>query len=112
MSTHALLMWSGAFPDGLIWTGSNNIYEVSGAAWVVQPPNGFNAVEKSPSSLDSWTEGSIQEDDARVMDVRFVDEAPAAKHKPGDFALMNVDEPKPGANPGEVGPSASVAEKK
>ncbi len=113
LSTHALLMWSGTFPEGLNWTGSNNIYEVSGAAWVVRPPDGFNAVENSPSSLDSWTEGSIQEEDARVMDVRFVDEAPAVKHRPGDFALMNVDEPKPGANPGEVGPSsAPVADQK
>ncbi len=104
VSTHALLMWSGPFPDGLSWTGKNNIYEVSGAAWVVQPPNGFNAIENSPSNLESWTEGPIEEDDARVLDVRFADESPAENHKPGDFALMNVDEPRPGADPKQVGP--------
>jgi hypothetical protein len=107
LSTHALLLWGGAFPGGLHYQGKDNLYEIGGAAWVLQTPDGLSGVPASPSDLQTWKAlASTKEDEtSRVLDLQFRREpALGTEALPNDYTVLNVDPPKPGADPAQVGP--------
>jgi len=100
-----LLDWQGLepFPDGLAWSGEENLYDLGGDGWLAG-----KAGELSPESvplggrthkLSDWTQGNIKERGSQARSVEF-NTMPASLGKtPGDFELKNGTgflEPLPG----------------
>lgn len=105
----SLSMWAGPFPGGLDYQGRGNLYRVASPAWVVQAPGGVEPIPDGPANFEAWAAGPGREEGSRALDFRFRDDAPSDGHVPSDFALRDVDPPRPGADPARVGPEASAA---
>ena len=71
--TFALVLSPEAF-DGLIWTGGGNRYHVSGAAWVVLPPNGLDGMTGGPTDLKTWAEATTSEEESSDDPVKLTSE--------------------------------------
>jgi hypothetical protein len=110
VSGRALLLWGGAFPGGLHYRGQANLYEVSGAAWVLATPDGLSGVPGGPADLQTWAaRAPTKDEDSRVLDVQFRREPSlGTEARPADFTLLNIDPPKPGADPSQVGPRGGL----
>lgn len=101
----SLVLWDNAaeaFPAGVTWSGSENLYDLLGPAWVVGPPDGTQPIADAPHDLATWCRGPVAESATRVADVRFVREPAGSGQKPGDYALFGEIEPRPGADPTQV----------
>lgn len=108
ISAPALLAWAGAFPDGLSYEGQANLYRITGNGWVVQSPNGQAPIPGSPTNLVTWATGPIHESESRPQNFHFQNDAAVSGHLPADYTLLDVDPPKPGADPDQVGPLAKA----
>lgn len=104
VSGRALLRWGGAqaFPDGIVWKGEANLYDLSGDRWVVADAAALTPVPDAPAQLDAWARGPIAEVDTRAIQARFRVGSTGAGRTPLDYAVTSVDPPRPGADPSQV----------
>jgi eukaryotic-like serine/threonine-protein kinase len=110
-STALLLTSQDSFPSAVLWTGKANRYHVSGAAWVVLPPKGFDGLTGGPSDLKSWFAATKAEPETTDDPVRLAVEGnpPVESHPVADFALAGRDGDKgAGFDPARAGPPASA----
>lgn len=100
----ALLCWAAAsaFPEGLAWSGSKNRYSLLGEAWVITGGSDHAPIPNAPTQLDSWVCASITEADTSARQVTFAVEPAGAGSIPSDYAIPDLPDPKPGADPERV----------
>lgn len=108
LKTQNLLMWGLApdkFPKAIRWNGSDNRYDLGGAAWIVLPPNGVANLADSPSDLASWKKVATEDDATKADPLSFANPKPASSRtiEPSDFSLSGDGNQSIGADPNSVG---------
>ncbi len=106
----ALLMTNStkeSLSKSVIWAGKENDYALSGVAWVVSPPKGFDAMPGGPNDLKSWIDLVKNDPGSRDDPLKFSGSSTGEGRVPEDFALTSEsDKPPLGADPSKVGPGA------
>ncbi|MDB5350927.1 MAG: serine/threonine protein kinase [Planctomycetota bacterium] len=105
--TSALLMTptpKDALPKALVWTGKDNAYAITGVAWVVVPPRGFDGMKDGPSNLKTWAELMKADTGGRDEVIKFAGPSQGEGKVPEDFAVIVDGKTATGADPAKVGP--------
>ncbi len=114
---HSMILWDGAdenFPKALRWSGKQNRYAVSGAAWVVKGPSGINAIATSPRNLESWNaamgDGAESESTPEPISFPSDQKPPGVSTSPEDYAVTkDTGGESLGIDPSQVGPADSTS---
>ncbi|GIW87897.1 MAG: hypothetical protein KatS3mg108_2221 [Isosphaeraceae bacterium] len=102
--SRTLLRWGGSepFPDGIVWTGRGNLYDLSADHWVVLDTQAATSASNSPEDLDGWSRGPIAETESAAVPLRFAVDPPGAGRTPLDYSLPSIAPPQPGIEPSQV----------
>ena len=105
VKTAALLMTAISKPvlaKSLVWTGRDNRYAISGVAWIVKPPRGFDGLEGGPSDLKSWTDLFPKDVGSESTSIQFAVSSREG-HLPPDYAVVTDGDAGVGADPSKMG---------
>ena len=103
VAAQALALWPEvAFPGAMKWDGESNLYGVTGDVLIASGTPSQNA-PSLPKDLQSWSStAAIRETKTQERIVRFIVQPNGAGTRPGDYKLIEVDPPLPGADPAQV----------
>jgi serine/threonine protein kinase len=116
VSAQQFVGWRGshAFPQGLVWNGKGDVYEVSPGPWVVTAGgdgDAFEPLASGPPNLGGWTSGKLAEADSREMRLDLPSEPWTEAEAADDlarFAPQAIRSLEAGVDPAMVGPQAAA----
>jgi serine/threonine protein kinase len=100
----ALALWPNApFPGSMTWLGHENAYELSGDSWILPAPDCKTLNETQPGNLESWAKTpGVTDAKSHEQILKFAVQPTGAGQSPSDYKLVDLPDPKPGADPGLV----------
>jgi serine/threonine protein kinase len=110
IQANTLLAWSpaggGPLPSAALrWSGSSNLYDVHGKAWIVAKAGETAAAANSPIDFNSWAR-KFTDLSSRAEPVKFANKSSTDALAPSDFLPENAGSVAVGADPAKVGPGA------